>query len=268
MLSSDLIEFYKEKGYLVIENFFSKKEVKALQLEVKRLKDEGFFKNIATDGDGKTTSNKVVNYQVIPLNDKSKLIRSLPFDKKVVDAVSSLIGNSFNLLLDQMFIKPPKIGVGTNWHQDNAYFKITNPMGGTAMWIAIDDARIENGTIHVIPKSFKKKYSHKRDPFSNHHISCDASDDDGIGIELEAGGALFFCYGTAHCTKKNNSNEERAGLALHFLNSQYIPEINLEFNKPKRILPLILGNKASGGLKEYGEVVKGTWKDEVNKIIM
>ena len=93
MLSSDLIEFYKEKGYLVIENFFSKKEVKALQLEVKRLKDEGFFKNIATDGDGKTTSNKVVNYQVIPLNDKSKLIRSLPFDKKVVDAVSSLIGN-------------------------------------------------------------------------------------------------------------------------------------------------------------------------------
>ena len=116
--------------------------------------------------------------------------------------------------------------------------------------------------------SKKKKYNHKRDPFSNHHISCDASDDDGIGIELEAGGALFFCYGTAHCTKKNNSNEERAGLALHFLNSQYIPEINLEFNKPKRVLPLILGNKASGGLKEYGEVGTGTWKDEVNKIIM
>ena len=46
MLSSDLIEFYKEKGYLVIENFFSKKEVKALQLEVKRLKDEGFFKKL------------------------------------------------------------------------------------------------------------------------------------------------------------------------------------------------------------------------------
>ena len=44
MLSSDLIEFYKEKGYLIIENFFSKKEVKALQLEVKRLKDEGFLK--------------------------------------------------------------------------------------------------------------------------------------------------------------------------------------------------------------------------------
>ena len=63
MLSSNLIEFYKEKGYLVIENFFSKKEVKALQLEVKRLKNDGFFKNIATDGDGKTTSNDLVNYQ-------------------------------------------------------------------------------------------------------------------------------------------------------------------------------------------------------------
>ena len=62
-----------------------------------------------------------------------------------------------------MFIKPPKIGIGTNWHQDNAYFKITNPLGGTAMWIAVDDARIDNGTIHVIPKSFKNNsvsYTH------------------------------------------------------------------------------------------------------------
>ena len=267
MFSLEQIKFFNEKGYLVIKKFFSKKEIKALQLEVKRIKDEGFFRNVATDGDGKTASKDLVNYQVIPLNDKSKLIRSLPFEKKVVDAVSSLIGNSFVLLLDQMFIKPPKIGIGTNWHQDNAYFKITNPLGGTAMWIAVDDARIDNGTIHVIPKSFKNNYSHQRDPFSDHHIICEVSDDEGVGIELDAGGVLFFCFGTAHCTKKNNSNKERAGLALHFLNSLYISEINREFNKSKKNLPFILGDKASGGLNEYGMIVSETWKDEVNKII-
>ena len=267
MFSLEQIKFFNEKGYLVIKKFFSKKEIKALQLEVKRIKDEGFFRNVATDGDGKTASKDLVNYQVIPLNDKSKLIRSLPFEKKVVDAVSSLIGNSFCLHLDQMFIKPPKKGIGTNWHQDNAYFKITNPLGGTAMWIAVDDSRIDNGTIHVIPKSFKNNYSHQRDPFSDHHIICEVSDDEGVGIELDAGGVLFFCFGTAHCTKKNNSNKERAGLALHFLNSLYISEINLEFNKSKKNLPFILGDKASGGLNEYGMIVSETWKDEVNKII-
>ena len=38
-------------------------------------------------------------------------------------------------------------GIGTNWHQDNAYFKIRDPMRGTAMWIAAHDATIANGTI-------------------------------------------------------------------------------------------------------------------------
>ena len=58
MFSLEQIKFFNEKGYLVIKKFFSKKEIKALQLEVKRIKDEGFCRNVATDGNGKTAGVK------------------------------------------------------------------------------------------------------------------------------------------------------------------------------------------------------------------
>ena len=51
--------------------------------------------------------------------------------------------------LDHIFLKPAHTGIGTDWHQDNAYFKISDPTKGTAMWIALHDAHIENGTLHL-----------------------------------------------------------------------------------------------------------------------
>ena len=52
-------------------------------------------------------------------------------------------GPALILRLDQVFLKPPRDGMGTNWHQDNAYFKISDPLKGTAMWIAVHDATAE-----------------------------------------------------------------------------------------------------------------------------
>ena len=36
------------------------------------------------------------------------------------------------------------------------------------MWVAVHDATIENGTIHVVHDSFKEEYPHDRDPYSDH----------------------------------------------------------------------------------------------------
>ncbi len=106
------------------------REVGPIQAEVERFKREGLVRNVATEGDGETPSSTKVNLQLIPLYDKSDLIRALPFDDKVAVAVSQLIGTPFILHLDQMFLKPAGHGIGTDWHQDNAYFKIDDPLKG------------------------------------------------------------------------------------------------------------------------------------------
>ncbi len=171
-LSREQIQQFKTQGYVVVPNFFSAREVAALQADVERLKKNGMLRNVACDGDSKTHSTQKVNLQICPMYPASTLIRALPFEPKVVEAATDLIGDKVVLHLDQCFLKPAKNGAGTNWHQDNAYFKIPDPMRGTAMWIAVHDATIANGTLNVIPNRVHEKLEHSRDPQSDHHIRC------------------------------------------------------------------------------------------------
>ncbi len=256
------IEQFRTHGYTTEPAFFSAREIEAIRAELERLKRDGKLRNVSTEGDGATHSTQAVNLQLCPMYSHSPLIRALPFEPKVIDAVTSLIGEPILLHLDQVFLKPGGHGAGTNWHQDNAYFKIRDPMKGTAMWIAVHDATIANGTMRVIPDSYKEVYEHTRDPFSDHHIRCYPPEEKAVPLELPAGGVAFFCYGTAHCTGANRTEKERAGVALHFLRSEYANDDLIAPDRDYR--PYLTGEQATGGRKEYGALVAGTWQREVD----
>jgi len=255
---------FREQGFLAVPNFWTPREIEAMQAELKRLKDDGLIKNIATD-DGQTLSQSFANLQLCPMFPHSVFFRAMPFAPKVIEAVSQLLGNPILLHLDQVFIKPGRHGAGTNWHQDNAYFKISDPLMGTALWTAVHDANLQNGTMRVIPGSFCQSYEHSRDPHSNHHIRCYPPEENAVPIELAAGGALFFAYGVAHATGANNTERERAGIALHFLRADYAQNELIEANRDTR--PYLTGERATGGQAEYGVRVAGTWEQEVEKTL-
>lgn len=258
-------EHFQQQGYLVVPGFFRTEETAAMRAEVERLQREGLLRNVATEGDGKTPARSLKNLQLCPMYRHSPLFRALPFEEKVVEAVRQLIGDPVMLHLDQVFLKPGRDGMGTHWHQDNAYFKVRDPMKGTAMWIAVHDATLANGTLHVIPGSFREEYAHSRDPYSDHHIRCYPPEERAVACELAAGGVVFFCYGTAHCTGENTTDQVRAGVAFHFLRADYAP--NDLIVKDTNYHPLLSGPQASGGLKEYGVRVAGTWEQEVRRAL-
>ena len=81
-LSKEQISHFNNHGYTSVPDFFTAREVQALQAEVERFKREGLVRNVATDGDGEPHSKTKANLQLIPLYDKSDLIRALPFDDK------------------------------------------------------------------------------------------------------------------------------------------------------------------------------------------
>lgn len=259
------IAHFREFGYVALPDFLNQRETAALQAEVARFQREGLLRNVHTEGDGQTPSSTKANLQLIPLYDKSDLLRALPFQPRVLDAVERLIGDPFILHLDQMFLKPARSGSGTDWHQDNAYFKIADPLMGTAMWLAVHDANAANGTLRVIPSSFRQSYAHERDPYSNHHIHCSPPEEEAVTLDVPAGGAAFFCYGTAHCTGDNRTEHERAGLAFHFLRTDFAVPGLIEPDRQAR--PHLTGPEASGGLREYGVKAAGTWDYEVERAL-
>ncbi len=265
MFTKSEIEQFYEEGWVAKLDFWSEQEVQAMQKELDRLKDVGLLRNVARAGDGITPTDEKVNLQLCPMYPHSDFYRAMPFAQKAISAVRQLIGDPVVLHLDQVFLKPAKQGSGTNWHQDNAYFQIENPLKGTAMWTAVHEATIANGTIHVIPRSFHERYEHSRDPESDHHIRCYPPEDHVVPVELPAGGVAFFAYGVAHCTLANTTDAERAGVALHFINGEMDKTAQSGYELGKR--PYLTGDDSSGGMKEHGVQVAGTWEQEVQRVL-
>ncbi len=264
-LATEHVSFFRTHGYVVAPGFFAGRDLAALQAEVTRLQNAGRLRNVATDGNGVTTSTAKRNLQLCPCVEHSPLIRALPFHERLLSAVSQLIGDPLMLQLDQIFLKPAGDGMGTNWHQDNAYFKISDPRMGLAAWISIDDATVANGTLHIVPDSFSEALPHERDPFSDHHIRCHVDESAAVPMEVPAGSVVFFSFGTPHATRGNTSDRDRAALALHFVRADHATPDLLQPNRTYH--PLLTGPDASGGLAEYGERVAGTWEAEVSALL-
>lgn len=260
-LTPEQLKQFREQGYLVIPDFFSDGEIVAMLQELGRFKREGLLRNVATEGDGKTHSTTAQNLQICPITPKSELYRALPFHPKVVTTVRQLIGDPVFHHLDQIFLKPGGHGAGTGWHQDNGYFKISDPTKGVGMWTALHDASVANGTMHVVPSVFTSVMEHERDGGSDHHVRCQVDESQAIPVEIKAGGVLFFNYGVPHCTKANTTDKERAGLALHFLRCDY------RRTDQKYTGPVLSGPDATGGVKEFGVKVDGTWDQQVDRFL-
>lgn len=255
-LTSEQLHQYRTDGYTTAPDFFDRQEVAAMQTELQRLKDDGLLHNVARAGDGVTETTKSVNLQICPVAPKSPLFRSLGFYAKVVDTVRQLIGDPIVWQLDQIFLKPGRHGAGTSWHQDNAYFRITDRRQGVGMWTAIHAATVANGTMHVIPRGDAELLAHERDGGSNHHIKCVVDESLAVPIELPAGGVLFFNYAVPHCTKGNTTDHERAGLALHFLREDAV--VN-----PENKIAILTGPNATNGITEFGQDMREEWERQV-----
>lgn len=255
-LTSEQLTQFRQDGYTTAPDFFSPKEVAAMQTELQRLKDEGLLHNVACAGDGRTEATGAQNLQICPLGPKSKLFRSLGFADKVIEAIRQLIGDPIVWQLDQIFLKPARHGAGTSWHQDNAYFRIKDRRQGVGMWTAVHAATVANGTMNVIPRGDTELLAHERDGGSNHHIKCVVDESLAVPIELPAGGVLFFNYAVPHCTRGNTTDHERAGLALHFLREEAV--VN-----PESTVATVTGKNATNGVKEFGQDQRHEWERQV-----
>jgi len=210
-ISVDEQAFFKANGYLMKEKFFSEDEVSIMKAELQRLRPQ--MKNSCVSP-GKE------NQQLHKLSQKSEIFFWLPYSESVQQAVMALLGGPVEVYLDcQSFVKPAGSGHGTAWHQDNAYFRVSDPSSGLGMWVTLDDATEANGTLHVIPwSSDDGVHRHTRDDASDHLLTCREAVESRIEVPcvLQTGGVVFFRFDTPHCTKDNRTDCERSAVAVHF----------------------------------------------------
>src|SRR4029453_617738 len=111
---------------------------------------------------------------------------------RLLAAVAQLLGSGARLIQDMALLKPPFRGSEKPWHQDTAYFDWTPLSGILGVWIALDEATVDNGCMQVIPGT------HIEGPVAHYHVRDCQLDDGRVAVQriatipLQPGGVLFF----------------------------------------------------------------------------
>ena len=216
LTSSEILK-YRAEGWVVPSHRLSLSRSTALREALDRL---------ITDNPG-VRPEKLVSAHVA--GDNGEGVRGngdfldLARDPEIVELVSGVIGEDVILWGCHVFCKPPERGFETPWHQDGHYWPI-RPLANCTVWVALEDSRIENGCLRVIPKSHIGKVLHPhlhedRDDLTlNQRLEAGSFDEtQAVDIELDAGQMSLHDVYMIHGAKANTSTKRRTGVALRYM---------------------------------------------------
>ncbi|MBV9865660.1 MAG: phytanoyl-CoA dioxygenase family protein [Abitibacteriaceae bacterium] len=184
--------------------------------------EPGYSPQDASDGDVELKVRKLMWY----CDQHPHLSYLSAHHPRICGVIESLLGAGPLMFQDMALIKPPFIGSEKPWHQDDAYFSVVPLDAVCGVWIALDEATVENGCMHVLPGGHKvgpRKHFHGRD--------CEIVEDRlnpalAVPVELPPGGAMFFHGLLPHQTPPNSSSARRRALQFHYraATSQIVPK--------------------------------------------
>lgn len=140
-------------------------------------------------------------------------------DPGIVAAAEDLLESDVDCFLSQFIFKNPGAW-GQPWHQDAYYFPFDRaPQVG--VWLAVTEATVLNGCLHVVPGSHREplhEHALDRRPGANQGyveiIDHDMSD--AVAVEMAPGDLLIFHSHLMHRSTDNNSDGIRAAMVYHY----------------------------------------------------
>jgi ectoine hydroxylase-related dioxygenase (phytanoyl-CoA dioxygenase family) len=242
-LSEEQIQSYRDNGFVVIEGFLSSDELnhwrQSVETAVKEragIKIPG--KDIKTgEADG---INEDADYyakvfdQLLNLWQTNKPVKELMIDERIGKMAAQLSGSEgIRIWHDQALIKRPWANP-TAWHLDTPFWSFSDRRA-ISIWVALDDATLENGCLFFIPGS------QKITTFSKINIGRNM---DGVfdtypqlrsmrtvAAPMKAGSCSFHNGLTVHGANANMTNGFRRAMTC-----AYMPDGN-KYNGEPNILP-------------------------------
>jgi phytanoyl-CoA hydroxylase len=162
-ISQPEIDFYQNNGYIVIEDFLNTTELehwKTVVLNAVTERDGQKIPGRAGKTDDHDGINKDVEYhskvfdQLINLWQTNDEVKELMTDPKIGEMAATLAGvDGIRIWHDQALFKKPWANP-TSWHLDTPFWSFTDRRA-LSIWVALDDATLENGCLFFIPGSQK-----------------------------------------------------------------------------------------------------------------
>ncbi len=218
MISKSDFDFYKENGYLVIQNFLDDKKVDKLKANYDDLR-----KKLA-----ERTSIKYSDYhkEISQIRDIWKYdedFKKLILEGEIAKTAPLFFEDKSCRLLHDHIINKPLGNNGTvPWHQDYTYWPTDNP-NGLSFWLPLSDLDKNAGVLEVVPKSHLWG---EEKPVDFINDTKDFSNYDVKYLEVKKGDIVILDALTWHRTSENISIEERIAYISLWIpaNSRYAPK--------------------------------------------
>ncbi|MBA3529942.1 MAG: phytanoyl-CoA dioxygenase family protein [Propionibacteriaceae bacterium] len=230
----ELVEYFRTNGFALLGNALSPDEVAEINAEALRLcrGDLGEISGATFDGDAASAaddSDEAVLRRYLCIHYPHKMsevaLRALKAPR-IVDALVGVIGPNVKAMQSMLFIKSEG-KPGQAWHQDE-FFIPTRDRSLTAVWIALDDATIENGCLWVLPGSHQRGVIYPAREQDDPRFDCTTeaydfpySDADSVPVEIPAGTAVIFNGYLLHRSLENSGKHGyRRALANHYMSAE------------------------------------------------
>lgn len=195
--ASNLAARYAQDGFVIIPDLLSAQECDMLKTEARRV-----LKDCAKPG-----ASVHVHVAVV-----SQPFRELAENPKLLGALRPLMPQGIMFMSDKIVYKSADKTFATPWHIDCFYWRNTRPK--LSVWIPLDDATAENGTLTVVPGSHKRDWQMVKKGLANGEFHDEVSgaswgEGDVVTCAIKRGTAVIFSDRLVHGSTSNTAGTDR-----------------------------------------------------------
>lgn len=217
-LSTEQVERFNREGFLKGIRVFDKVEIDTHR----RTFDELLARVTAAGGDSYSISTAHLKYSAV---------YDLLVHPRIVACVTDLLGENVVGWGSHYFCKMPHDGRSVSWHQDASYWPLT-PSKTVTLWLAVDDADVENACMRFLPGSHLEGHIAYRSSVDKEGNVLDQTVEnverfgDPIDVELTAGEISIHSDLLLHGSGANQSDRRRCGLTLRYCSADVRAHLN------------------------------------------
>lgn len=222
VLTPSQVEFYRQHGYLAIENVLTPAQLAEAHDVVDRFVEQSRAVTAHNEVFDLEPDHTPARPHIRRLKNPVKIhpfFDSLMRSDSILDHVEPLVGPGVRYQGSKLNMKDAQGGSPVEWHQDFGFYPHTND-DLLAVGVALDDCTLENGCLLVVPSSHKG-------PILDHHqdgvfVGAITPSREGVDlaravpVEVRAGGISIHHVSLLHGSAPNRSSRPRRLLLYQY----------------------------------------------------
>jgi len=224
------ITFFKENGYLVLENLIDSETIASYQ----KIYDDFTSGTISVGafrrdlkGEGGNSEKEQIAQIMVPSRHHPSLLDSSYYNK-ITAIAKTLLGDDLEIDFDMFISKPPHSEAPTPWHQDCAYWINMPDKRAVSAWMPLDEATVDNGCMWYVPGSHLQPMRQHASTAKNGALICEGNESEGVAVPLKAGSVVLHHGATAHYSRGNSTRGQRRAMIVNLR-----PKKMIEFERAR-----------------------------------